>query len=349
MPDIGPRAYWFLGRVRTRFDTCSVAEGAGKICGAILNTKIGRAMKSQHKPDLLISSLLSAFCLVLLDPLPAHGAASPPGNADPPQGIVAKKQILDLTCVDCHESVKEIKGETAHYHGQCESCHGGADQHRTDLLMGKSGTGSITYPGVKECMNCHKDDKNLVSWNFSEHSRAEARCTDCHSFHVTPVVGKSSLAATEIDKNSANCARCHQDVAARFNLGSHHPLNEGAISCSSCHDPHGSPRTTLSSRNDRCLSCHQAVRGPMVFEHAPVVEDCMSCHDPHGAPGRRLLSVSQPMVCLQCHSIVQGKHGYGASEPAPVGTRIISGAVLRGCTNCHSAIHGSHQDPVLRY
>jgi DmsE family decaheme c-type cytochrome len=261
----------------------------------------------------------------------------------------AQQQAMDLKCMDCHESVLGIKTSPDNYHGNCDSCHTGGEQHRQALVKGEAGKGTIAFPQVKECLSCHQDEKKLMNWKFSEHNKAEGKCTDCHSIHASPATDKTTLGSNRIDKSSARCAKCHQDIASRFNMSAHHPLNEGAMSCSSCHDPHGSSNTALKTKNEQCLGCHQAVRGPMVFEHAPVVEDCMNCHDPHGSPNRRLLSVSQPMLCLQCHSIAQGKHGYGTSEPSAVGTRTITGAVLRSCTNCHSAIHGSHQDPVLRY
>lgn len=261
----------------------------------------------------------------------------------------AEQQISDLKCVDCHDAVKGMATKPAHYHGNCETCHSGGDQHRQTLLKGEAGKGTIAFPQAKECLGCHKDTRKLMSWKFSAHSKAGNKCTDCHAFHTSAVSKPHSLAALKIDRNSAMCSKCHLDVAARFNMSSHHPVKEGALSCSSCHDPHGSGNTILKSKNEQCFSCHQAIRGPMVFEHAPVVEDCMNCHNPHGSSSRRLQTVSQPMACLQCHSLAQGKHGYGAAEPGDVGTRIISGAVLRGCTNCHGAIHGSHQDPLLRY
>lgn len=306
-------------------------------------------MKSILNARQACSALISAILLVFT----AQGLAA--GNDAAKQEPVsirsqgAQQQAMDLTCMDCHETVKGVKVRPGNYHGNCDSCHTGGEQHRQALVKGEAGKGTIALPQVKECLSCHKGDRQLMNWKFSEHSKAEAKCTDCHSIHTSPTSGRSGLSAGKIDKNSANCARCHQDVASRFNMTAHHPLNEGALSCISCHDPHGSSRTILKTRSDQCLSCHQAVRGPMVFEHDPVVEDCMNCHDPHGSPNRRLLNVSQPMLCLQCHSIAQGKHGYGSSEPSAVGTRIISGAVLRDCTNCHSAIHGSQQDPVLRY
>ena len=92
-------------------------------------------------------------------------------------------------------------------------------------------------------------------------------------------------------------------------------------------------------------ACHQAVRGPHTFEHAPVVEDCTSCHDPHGSPNRRLLQVAQPMLCLQCHSLPGNRHGQAG---APNNTQRITGAALRDCVSCHAAVHGSSTDQHLR-
>jgi len=259
--------------------------------------------------------------------------------------------ILDLECADCHAIIKGNKTRPEHDHGKCESCHTGGKAHRQALVRGEPVKGTIEMPQNKECTSCHSKDKKLMNWSFSSHSKAGGSCTDCHAVHASPLSKSSSLTASKMDKNSAVCVKCHQDVASSLNMSSHHPVKEGAMACASCHDVHGGTQTILKSKNEQCLSCHQAVRGPKVFEHAPVVEDCMSCHAPHGSASRRLLTVSQPAVCLQCHSIAQGKHGYGTGvEPsAAPGDRRITGAVLRGCTNCHGAIHGSHQDPMLRY
>lgn len=190
-----------------------------------------------------------------------------------------------------------------------------------------------------------------MHWAFSDHNKAGGVCSDCHTIHNSPVSKGLSLSADRSDKNSAMCVKCHQDTNAQFKMRSHHPVQEGGMSCTGCHDPHGGGHAALKTKSEQCLGCHQAIRGPKVFEHAPVVEDCMNCHAAHGSPNRGLLSASQPAICLQCHSIAQGKHGFGTgAEPgSKSGTRIISGTVLRGCTNCHGAIHGSQQDPLLRY
>jgi DmsE family decaheme c-type cytochrome len=261
------------------------------------------------------------------------------------------RAVLGASCISCH---KEIKGTTArpeHYHGNCETCHAGGDAHRQSIAKGESGIGSIANPQSAECRTCHKNDRKLMNWAFSVHSKAGGNCSDCHAVHASPVTRNTSVATPKVDQNSAVCIKCHLDTNSQFRMRSHHPVLEGAMGCTGCHNPHGSDQTALVSKSDQCLSCHQQYRGPMVFQHAPVVEDCTSCHAPHGSPNRGLLSVSQPAVCLQCHSIAGGKHGYGTGpEPAPkAGTRTISGTVLRSCTSCHGAIHGSQQDPLLRY
>ena len=109
---------------------------------------------------------------------------------------------------------------------------------------------------------------------------------------------------------------------------------------------HDGKQTSLGGKTEQCTKCHQAVRGPHVFEHPPVVEDCSNCHNPHGSPNRRLLEIAQPMQCLQCHALPGNRHGQTGARN---NTQTISGAVLRNCTSCHGAIHGSSVDQHLRH
>lgn len=277
---------------------------------------------------------------------PSVAQTSPSGNQ-----AAATQAPASPTCVDCHAEIKGTKARPGHDHGTCESCHTGGPGHLQAMLNAAPAKGTISLPESKECLGCHAGDKKLMNWHFSVHAKADGGCRTCHAIHESPVSETADRTFNRTDKASAKCISCHQEVRSQFNMASHHPVKEGGMSCSSCHDPHGGNQTLLKSSNERCLACHQAIRGPKVFEHAPVAEDCLSCHSPHGSTSRRLLTVSQPAVCLQCHAITQGKHGTGtAVEPTQTsGTRPIGGAVLRGCTNCHSAIHGSHQDPILRY
>jgi len=241
--------------------------------------------------------------------------------------------VANETCQTCHVAMEGHKVNP--YHSDCLACHTPEPKH---LVEG--GKGTMKFPASDNCLSCHKsNDHKRMNWAFAAHQKAGLECRDCHGVHA-PKVKAVNIGMWKSDRNSQLCMNCHKDIAARMNMPSHHPVKEGGLSCTSCHDPHSGTQTTLAGKNSQCAQCHQAITGPKVFEHAPVVEDCTNCHNPHGSPNRRLLQLAQPMQCLQCHSITANRH-------TTAGT--LNGAQLRNCTNCHSAIHGSHSDPKLKY
>jgi len=129
--------------------------------------------------------------------------------------------------------------------------------------------------------------------------------------------------------SNSSCLTCHQTEKAQLSMPYHHPLREGKMSCVDCHDAHGGAsghNLKTANVNELCLSCHAQYRGPFAYQHPPVSENCLSCHSAHGSPNTNLLSVSEPALCLQCHT---GHHN-GAGLP-----------VTDRCTNCHSSIHGT--------
>lgn len=241
-------------------------------------------------------------------------------------------------CVECHESESQ-----AHvYHGDCTNCHANGLVHAEADSQRKSKAG---MPDTKACLTCHERDGERNTFAFAEHNRAGVECADCHGMHK-PKVELLGLSEQQGGKTTALCATCHQDVIARFNMPSHHPVPEGGVTCTGCHNPHEGRQTTLANTTERCTSCHQAVRGPFVFEHPPAVESCANCHDSHGSPVRKLLTVPQPVLCLQCHSIASNRHG---QTGATSNSQLVSGAVMRDCGSCHGAVHGSSTDQHLRH
>lgn len=247
-------------------------------------------------------------------------------------------RVSGSQCVDCHDA--EAKAYA--YHGDCASCHAGADAH---AKAARPKTVNAGLPESAECLSCHETDRRRMHFTIAEHNKAGIQCADCHGVH-SPKVKTLNVAMQRAGKDVALCATCHQDVLARFSMPFHHPVKEGGVSCLSCHDPHAAAQAALVSKTERCTTCHQAVRGPQVFEHPPVVEDCTNCHDPHGSPNRRLLTIAQPIQCLQCHSVASNRHG---QTGAVNNTQLIGGAVLRSCTACHGAVHGSSVDQHLRH
>jgi DmsE family decaheme c-type cytochrome len=287
--------------------------------------------------------------------------------------ITGAEPIGAVECAGCHAKVQGHE-RIASYHGDCEACHGGGSLHAESQEPEDT-----RFPSTGDCLACHERARDThLEWGTGEHARAGLLCSDCHNLHEPSrhhlrrargsALAPRSAAAPGLflgDDGSRLCIECHDDVAARFQFPSHHPVDEGQLSCTTCHDPHGDSRVRAGDANQRCVGCHQEQAGPWVFEHEPVVEDCTECHDPHGAPSNALLTAPQPVVCLGCHTLADLWHhnttgtgirgNTGATEdfpPAGSGAAVKpleARTFLRGCTNCHGAIHGSYTDDTLQH
>jgi DmsE family decaheme c-type cytochrome len=249
----------------------------------------------------------------------------------------AGNRIGAEACADCHASY-EGHFVSSEAHSDCESCHGPAQLHEHTAKAI-----DIGYPSNEACATCHQiGEKTLLGWSSSPHRRSGVLCSDCHDTHNREprnVRAADALEHAVLPRAGANtrmCATCHAEVVAQLGLPSHHPVGEGMLDCTDCHDPHDNRALTLGPRTQTCTNCHQEVQGPWIYEHAPVTEDCGYCHTPHGATSDFLLEASQPAACISCHSLPTA----GAiHDPYAFTTR---------CTDCHNAVHGSHTDPVLR-
>ncbi|MGB8398909.1 MAG: DmsE family decaheme c-type cytochrome [Bradyrhizobium sp.] len=181
------------------------------------------------------------------------------------------------------------------------------------------------------CLGCHERGDRTY-WNGSTHETRGVACTECHTV-MRPISRKFAL-KTEVEMET--CFQCHKDRRAQIFRSAHMPLREGKITCSNCHNPHGSATEAMlkeNSINDNCYKCHAEKRGPFLFEHAPVRENCLSCHDPHGSNTEHMLKVSRPRLCAECHGF-----GHGALTAGPRAVETFG----RACQNCHTAIHGSN-------
>ena len=287
--------------------------------------------------------------------------------------IAGAERIGAAECVDCHEKVHG-QARIESYHQDCEACHGGGSVHAESQEPE-----TIRFPNVRDCLACHESGRDThLAWSTGEHARAGLLCSDCHDPHLPTRQHLREARGTALAPRAAApggvfhgsestrvCIDCHEDVAARFRYPSHHPVPEGQMQCTSCHDPHGDSRVQLGDATQRCVTCHQDQAGPWVFEHQPVAEDCGECHDPHGAPADALLANPQPVVCLGCHSLadlwhhntagtgVRGNTGATGDFPQPGSGAAIgeleARTFLRECTNCHGAIHGSYTDETLQH
>jgi DmsE family decaheme c-type cytochrome len=269
-------------------------------------------------------------------------------------------------CMNCHEEPHVIgvfstahmaKGDprTEVATQGCQNCHGASEEHMVRPPDGAlRASPDVVFAGLRAspvakrnqtCVGCH-DSGARVHWSGSQHESADLACTDCHVSHE--VDDRVRIKATQGEV----CFGCHAEQRAANLKPSHHPVREGLMACSDCHNPHGSIGPNLlvgETVNDTCWTCHDEKRGPFLWEHAPVQEQCTICHTPHGSVQAALLKQRPPYLCQTCHDSTQHN-----SQPMS-GASIAGGALpsrmmlLRGCLNCHSEIHGSNHPSGIRF
>jgi DmsE family decaheme c-type cytochrome len=279
-------------------------------------------------------------------PAPAPGSQAKPAV---PQGGYAGTD----KCVDCHPDEETSVKRTPHWqaknprspmaaHG-CESCHGPGQAHVADDASGHIDKMKELKPAaVNEiCLTCHNRGTH-AAWEGSAHDRRNLSCITCHSVHSSKSLEHQLVKKTQTEV----CATCHRlQVAKTERAVAHMPVREGKLSCSSCHNPHGSINNiknlkTGTSVSELCMSCHTEMRGPMLWEHAPVKENCATCHDPHGSSNDRMLVVRMPMLCQRCH--VATRHPATLYDNKNITVNKSNRMFGRSCVNCHSNIHGSN-------
>ena len=297
-----------------------------------------------------------SFAAMLFGMVLALGAAVTAQAAD------SKDLVLkgDAKCTSCHDqdekSVMAI-GKTRHgatgdsRTPTCTNCHGASDTHANhkggnrplpDRTFDKK-SATPTKSRNEACLSCHKGSARM-QWAGSRHEGQGLACTTCHTVHNQHDKVREKATQTE------TCFSCHKEQRAQSNRSSHHPIPEGKIVCSSCHNPHGSsgPKLLLEDTvNETCFTCHTEKRGPFLWEHAPVSDSCTNCHTPHGSSNAALLKNRPPYLCSSCHIRFHQAEGIregrdlGAALPGGTGRATVP-TVGKACVNCHARIHGSN-------
>ena len=284
----------------------------------------------------------------------------------------------DNRCTRCHdeeddypvlEIAKGKHGGSAKITGiTCTTCHGESDRHvnkpseaterpKPDRVFGRKGE-RVTPAAAREqpCLSCHGGERHLAFWESGRHKTNDIACDSCHLIHPlkTPPLRKDNpsitpFVTTERQLQYETCTACHKQVRSQLLKPSHHPIIEGKLACTDCHNPHGALSHAMiknESVNDLCTTCHADKRGPWLHEHPPVEENCLTCHNSHGSIHKRLLNEKIPNLCQDCHD--WSRHPgtpYGGNQgfvPGPGVAVPNTRFIARACVNCHQQIHGTN-------
>ena len=263
------------------------------------------------------------------------------------------------TCFQCHDDQvmlaifrtkhavpSDPKSPFGHGQLQCEACHGPGGDHAGRVRRGQErppiqAFSSQTTTPIKDqnayCVECHSRDTGFA-WHGSAHDDDTIACSDCHTLHAErdPVLATATQAEV--------CFDCHQQQRTQSMKPYSHPVRHGKMECTSCHSPHGDTTERLLARstvNGTCYDCHAEMRGPYLWEHAPVAEDCLNCHNPHGSNQPGMLSMRAPMLCQSCHS-QQGHPSVPQDASGLPGNTPSQFLLGQSCLNCHDQVHGSN-------
>jgi DmsE family decaheme c-type cytochrome len=307
---------------------------------------------------------LGAFIVGLAGFAPAmtQAQALPQLGASAKAQVAAKALEADKVCTVCHDENWRTPVLSIYQtrHGVkadertpgCQTCHGASAGHlqqgpgtAPDVVF-KKGPFEVSDERTRadQCLTCHRG-KARTNWDGSPHQNNQLACNNCHQVHAPADRVLVRKTQTEV------CFTCHKEQRADSLKISAHPIKEGKVVCSDCHNPHGSSGPSLVKKNtivETCHTCHAEKRGPFLFEHQPVMENCAYCHAPHGSNLAPMMISRSPFLCQSCHD---GPH---ASE-SPAGRAAAgnqggfnpaagpsSNLIGRGCLNCHSQIHGSN-------
>ena len=285
----------------------------------------------------------------------------PPFNepADPASGFVGYYAAAEsrTTCGNCHADFQAGWEETAHAHAwqtladidapaSCYSCH--TITERGNVATGVVGHDKVqdeTYYDV-QCESCHGPGLEHIEAvsqgqlvrplaNIGIGPDTSAGCAACHNGSHHPFVEQWAVSRHAIvDDHMApnpSCQKCHEGrgALARWDAGTNYAekgeaTSYQAITCSVCHDPHGSSnpaqlRLSVADPDpsaNLCMSCH-------LYRTEPSAGSSRA-NQPHGPQGAVLLGFAgwRPPNFVYDTARIYGSHATTANPNLCAGCHV---------------------------
>jgi len=199
---------------------------------------------------------------------------------------------VDPNCLHCHASevAASVGAVRNRFAGApfrqagigCAACHGDAAAHLAGVRGGKPGSGPAT-----------SQQSNIVNPDKLDARRRDSACIQCHlegdaaiylpgrslaDFKPGEDLGKSVVYF--IDNSKAQLGRRATSQYEALLRSACKRATGDKLTCTSCHDPHGSPapEERVAYFRARCLACHTDAK--IATLHHPEQQDCATCHMP---------------------------------------------------------------------
>jgi predicted CXXCH cytochrome family protein len=223
----------------------------GVVCGA---GRFAWAEETLAAPDVSTAAPVAETA----QEVPAMSQETPAMSQEGPTFVGAD------TCVSCHEAQGAAFQNGLHnrtftskknipFEKSCETCHGpgslhvasGGDPSAPGFATLRSFRPKNARADTQACLACHQDSERS-HWSSGPHQRAGVTCFSCHSVHSVKGEHGQLVKGTQRE----TCYQCHGDVKGQMRRSAHMPVEEDKMTCSSCHDPHGTATPkALKSQN----------------------------------------------------------------------------------------------------
>lgn len=221
-------------------------------------------------------------------------------------GSYSTETILSSSiCYECHSGTKEKF--TTHIPNDSLAC---LNCHSLNTDLSKAVLASQTS---NPCFFCHNYLEDEYSAEFVHGPVAGGSCRICHNPHG------SSFNKILNEPQETLCISCHYDIEDDMKLKyKHEPFIQGH--CGICHDPHATNNKWVLKKGSEeiCIPCHMELGLKENHSHPYNVKpkrklavdlkladsgnlECISCHNPHASNTKKLLRITNKVICFGCH------------------------------------------------